>query len=108
MFVDAIKAHLNLRLKGDEMACVNFPGAWCESGKFGQPKRWLYGMRPAARLGARPFQQVGRVRDGQREVRPTVFCEAERDIRCVVHCDDFMLSGWEKGLDSALVFLKWR
>lgn len=48
MFVDIKKADLNGKLKGDEVAFIDRPELWCEPGKCGNLRRWLYGMGHAA------------------------------------------------------------
>jgi hypothetical protein len=47
MFVDVRKAHLNGKLQDDEFAYIQLPVE--AGGGVVRLRRWLYGMRPAAK-----------------------------------------------------------
>ncbi len=63
--------------------------------EFGDEKcwrleRWLYGMRPAASAWEADYSEklkaLGMVKGGG---NPTAFYNPEKEMRCVVHDDDF-------------------
>ena len=93
LFVDVKKAHLNG--KCDEPAYVELPEEVTGSkGKCGKLAYWLYGMRPAARAWEEDysgkFEEEGYVRG---KAAATTFYNEEKDVRLVVHGDDFTFTG---------------
>ena len=49
MLIDVKKAHFNGVVGADVWACIELPEEDYEGGKCGRLRRWLYGMRPAAK-----------------------------------------------------------
>ena len=99
MFIDAKKAHLNPRCK--EVIYVDLPEEAGEGKEMcGVLDFWLYGCRGAAQawedLYAERLVSVGFVR-GKRS--PVVFYHPGRDVKCVVHGDDFTLEGEGEDLE---------
>ena len=47
--MDAKKAHLNGRVPDGQDHYVELPNEWGAEGQVGRFRRWLYGMRPAAK-----------------------------------------------------------
>lgn len=83
------KAQLNRLLKGSEVAFIDFPEWWCETGKHRNIKKWLYEMRQAANAWEQDYLNwIGEFRMKIGRFAPEVFCGAERDIRCVVRGGD--------------------
>ena len=84
----------------------DFHGATKE-GHCGRLRRWLYGMRQAASAWERDYSKklvaIGRTKG---IVAPTVFFWEERGVRCVVHGDDFTLTG--NARTYCLSKVKWR
>ena len=108
MFIDAKKAHLNPRCEDDVF--IELPEeAGAGDGVCGKLEFWLYGFRPAAQAWenhyAEKLEGVGFQR-GKRS--PVIFYNAERDLSCVVHGDDFTIEGVEEELRwLAGVMEKW-
>jgi hypothetical protein len=99
MFIDVKKAHLNGVVGPDEYAYIKLPGEDAKSGVCGKLRRWLYGMRPAASAWEADFTekltQFGLLKGVS---VPTAFYDKIRNLRCVVHGDDFTFLGWEHDL----------
>ena len=99
LFVDVRKAHLNSEC--DEEVWVELPEEFHEWGRFARLKRWLYGMRKAAAKWeedyAKKLEEVG-FRRGVGS--PTVFFNAETEVRLVVHGDDFTFAGVRRELEK--------
>ena len=70
------------------------------NGKCGKLQRWLYGMRGAGNAWERDyskrFLEAGFTKGRS---APTVFYHEERQLRCVVHGDDFTFLGFDSDLD---------
>ncbi len=97
MFIDVKKAHLNGKVPEDEWAFVALPAE--AGGGVARLRRWLYGMRPAARAWKEDYvaKLVGAgFRRGV--LAPTVFRHPMRDISLVVRGDDFTALGPEAEL----------
>jgi hypothetical protein len=101
LFLDVRKAHMNPRLKESEKVYVDLPEGFEQEGKCARLKRWLYGMRPAAQAWEEDYtakmESIG-CKKGQAAV--TCFYNAETQIRCVVHGDDFTVLGFDDELDK--------
>ena len=99
MLIDVKKAHLNGVVGEDEWACIELPDGDKLQGMCGRLRRWLYGMRPAARAWEEDYseklQSIGFVRG---KAAPTIFRHPVWNVRCVVHGDDFTIVGPEKCL----------
>ena len=92
MFLDVKKAHLNGKLQDDEFAYVYLPGE--AGGGVARLRRWLYGMRPAAKAWEEDY--AGNLRaDGfvRGRAAPTVFHKKEANVSLAVHGDDFIALG---------------
>ena len=93
LFIDAKKAHLNPRCM--QGVFIELP-AECGAapGVCGKLNYWLYGFRPAAaaweELYSGKLVNCGFQRG---QTCTVVFYNAERDISCVVHGDDFTFEG---------------
>jgi hypothetical protein len=99
MFVDVKKAHLNGFLEKDEEAFVWLPAEANAGNRCGRLRRWLYGMRPAASAWEREYSDMlAEIGFAKGLAAPTVFFCKEKDIRCVVHGDDFTFTGLKKDL----------
>ena len=99
MLIDVKKAHLYGELEDHESAFVLPPDGECEQGKCWRLRRWLYGMRPAASVWekhcSKTLVDMGFAKG---VTAATVFYDKARDVRCVVHGDDFTFLGWEEDL----------
>jgi hypothetical protein len=97
MFIDVKKAHLNGEVPDDEWVFVELPIE--AGGGVVRLRRWLYGMRPAARAWeehyAKKLIEAGFIRGLS---APTVFHHPANDIALVVHGDDFTALGPVKEL----------
>jgi hypothetical protein len=101
MLIDVKKAHLNGHVDEGTWACIELPREDFEDGMCGRLKRWLYGMRPAAKAWEDDYAArlcgAGFVRG---VAAPTVFYHPEWDVRIVVHGDDFTTTGRQQYLDK--------
>ena len=100
--------HAHRRQKGslergrgtDVWACIELPEEDYEEGKCGRLRRWLYGMRPAAKAWeddyAEKLESIGFLRW---KAAPTVFRHPGWKVRVVVHGDDFTVTGKQQHLD---------
>ena len=100
MFLDVKKAHLNGKLKEDEVAYVELPPE--AGGGVGRLKRWLYGMRNAASAWERDFaeklvEEAGFVRG---RAAPATFVQPTAGVRLVVWGDDFTFLGRDLDLKA--------
>ena len=59
-------------------------------------------------MGGRLLGQVGGPRDGEGVANPTAFCHPGKEMRCVVHGDDFTFLGWESDLEEMAERLRLR
>ena len=88
MLIDVKKAHLNGVVGADVWACIELPEEDYEEGKCGRLRRWLYGMRPAAKAWeddyAEKLESIGFLRG---KAAPTVFHHLGWKVRIVVHGD---------------------
>ena len=97
MFIDVKKAHLNGEVPEDEWAFVELPPE--AGGGVARLRRWLYGMRPAARAWEEHYAKKLVEAGFRRGVSaPTAFWHPVGDISLVVHGDDFTALGPETEL----------
>jgi len=79
---------------------VELPAEDYEPGMCARLKKSMYGTRDAAQNWGHAYSgflvKIGFVRG---ESSPCVFFHDKRELRCVVHGDDFTILGWEKDLD---------
>lgn len=99
MFIDISKAYLFAPVTSEDIF-VDLPPEQAEPGKCGRLKKALYGTRDAARAWEmeynRTLVKLGFVAG---KSSTCVFYHAEKDMRLVVHGDDFVLSGKERHLN---------
>ena len=101
MFIDVKTAHLNGFLGEDDHAFIQLPNEVKHEGKCGSLRRWLYGMRPAASAWEKDYSDKLAALGFKKGVAaPTVFFCEEKNVRCVVHGDDFTFMGEKEGLMS--------
>ena len=97
MLIDVSKAHLYAPITGD--VYVDLPPEKKAHGKCAKLLYTLYGMRTAASGWEREYsgtlQQVGFVAGRANAV---TFYHPARDVKMVVHGDDFVIEGFEKDL----------
>jgi len=92
MLIDVRKAHLNA--KCDDEVSVELPSEANAPGKCGRLKRWLYGMRPAAKGWEKEYtEQLSSIGFVRGKYSAVVFVNKETGVRCVVHGDDFTFTG---------------
>jgi hypothetical protein len=98
MFVDVRKAHLNGKLRDDEFAYIQLPSE--AGGGVGRLKRWLYGMRPAAKAWENDYSEklMGEAGFLRGKGSPSVYFNPVSGVRLVVWGDDFSFLGREKDL----------
>ena len=102
MFIDVKKAHLNGVVKDEERAYVSMPGD--PPGRCRRLRKWLYGMRPAANAWEEDFSgKLAGMGLKAGKSSSVVFCDVEREVRCVVHGDDFTLLAYEDDLERLRV-----
>jgi hypothetical protein len=105
MLIDIKKAHLYAPIEGD--AYVDLPPERAAPGKCARLKFTLYGMRVAAKNWEKAYSMTMR-KCGfvQGKANATSFYHPEKNVRVVVHGDDFIASGSEvnlKWLEACLV-----
>ena len=94
MFIDVKKAHLYGEVPDGVYAYIELPGEAGKQGKRGQLKKWLYGMRNAAGAWEKHYSDSLEEMGFRKGVAaPTVFYHPEKEVRCVVHGDDFTFTG---------------
>ena len=101
MFVDVRKAHLNGKLREDEFAYIQLPSE--AGGGVARLKRWLYGMRPAAKAWEADYSQ--KLKEAgflKGKGSPSVYFNPASGVRLVVWGDDFSFLGREKDLSDML------
>ena len=77
------------------------PDGGCEQGKCWRLRRLLYGMQPAASASEKHYSKTrGDMGLAKGQTAATVFYDKAREIRCVVHRDDFTFLGWEEDLND--------
>jgi hypothetical protein len=92
MVIDARKAHLHAEV--DRVVYVELPPEIRRPGRCGRLRRCLYGTRDApARWEAHLADELKKMGFLQGRASPCCFVHAHRDLRCVVHGDDFVFAG---------------
>ena len=105
--IDVKKAHLNAQVTNGEMVYVQLPPEDHQVGMCARLKRWLYGMRPAASAWEHDYSdKLESVGFKKGAAAPTVFFNAETQVRCVVHGDDFTFSGAQRDLEEITAKMK--
>ena len=101
LFVDVKKAHLNGKVPENEYVYVEAPEGTSSPGKCWKLRRWLYGMRPAAHAWEIDYSNHLKGFGMSKGLSaPTVFYCEEKQLRCVVHGDDFTALGPKEELDK--------
>ena len=107
MFIDVKKAHLYGVVPEGECAYIELPGEAERQGKCGRLVKWLYGMRNAASAWEKHYSdRLAEMGFAKSRVAPTAFYNEEREVRCVVHGDDFTFSGRRSALQEIAEQLK--
>jgi hypothetical protein len=97
LFIDVKRAHLKGKVLEDEWACVAFPTE--AGGRVARLRRWLYGLRPAARAWEEDYAAKLVSAGFRRGISaPTAFWHPLIDVSIVVHGDDFTALGPETEL----------
>ena len=97
MFIDVKKAHLHAPIAGN--VYVDLPPERARPGKCAKLKFTLYGMRRAARNWEAEYSKtLTEVGFESGKANGSSFFHRERDIRIVVHGDDFVITGREDQL----------
>ena len=101
LVVDARKAHLHVTTERDIF--VELPPEIRRPGMCARLKRCLYGTRDApARWEAFLAAELEKHGFVQGVASPCCFRHRSRDVRCVVHGDDFVFVGSDRELDWVL------
>ena len=109
LFIDVKKAHLNAECT-QENVFVELPTeASAQPGMCGMLKRWLYGMRGAAKGWEGEFtEKLESIGFKRGRSNPVAFCRASDETSLVVHGDDFTFLGYEEALEEMKTELaKW-
>jgi hypothetical protein len=97
--LDARKAHLHAF--ADRLVCVQLPPELAEQGYCAKLVRCLYGTRDAPRRWeAFLAEQLIALGFAKGRASPCCFFHAGLGVRCIVHGDDFVLSGTASALDE--------
>ena len=97
-FIDVKNAYLHARARRD--VYVKLPEEDYEVGMVGKLMRSLYGTRDAAQNWEVEYSEFLQSIGCNRDISsPCVFYHPERNIRAVVHGDDFILLGSESQLN---------
>ena len=79
---------------------VQLPDEDWEEGRCGKLLKSMYGTRDAAQNWGAAYSDFMRsLGFKQGKASPCVFWHPERELRCVVHGDDFNVLGWGQQLD---------
>ena len=99
LFIDVRKAHLNALC--DQEVFVQLPEeAHAKKGYVGKLKRWLYGCRGASSAWESEYtEKLEGVGFKRGKASAAVFYNAERDLRLVVHGDDFTFLGYSEDIE---------
>ena len=98
LLIDVRKAHLHAESVRETY--VRLPPEVAEEGMRGKLRRCLYGTRDAAaRWEALYSQKLAKRGFTQGRASTCAFYIAHRDLRCVVHGDDFTFLGFSDDLD---------
>ena len=98
MFLDISKAYLHAEVLDDNIF-VELPPEMKQPDMCGHLRRALYGTRQAARAWEEEYSRTLQEAGFQRgQCNPCMFYNVERDIRVLVHGDDFTAAGSDEGL----------
>ena len=98
MFLDISKAYLHAEVLRDDIF-VDLPKEMRMPGMCGRLRRALYGTREAARCWEKEYSKFLAQLGFQRgRCNPCMFLNARRELRVLVHGDDFTVSGPEEEL----------
>jgi len=95
MVLDVKKAHLNGVVKDEDgESFVEAPSERKREGTCWKLRRWLYGMRPAARAWEDDYAEKLATEGLSRgKAAPTCFWNEATGVRALVHGDDFVVAG---------------
>ena len=98
MFIDISKAYLHAEVLSDNIY-VELPGEMNMPGMCGKLRRALYGTRQAARAWEEEYTKTLKGAGFQRgKCNPCMYFHSDRDVRVLVHGDDFTVAGSEPEL----------
>ncbi len=91
ILIDIKKAHLNGKISENMFVYVSLPERWAGGeGMRWRLKRRLYGMRPAASAWEADYSdKLGALGMAKGLANSTAFYHPGKEVRCVVHGDDF-------------------
>jgi hypothetical protein len=100
LVVDARKAHLHA--PAERLVYVDLPPEVRQPGMCARLRRCLYGTRDApARWEAFLASELAKMGFERGKASPCCFRHSTRDLRCIVHGDDFVFTGDDRDLDWA-------
>jgi hypothetical protein len=98
LVVDARKAHLHA--PAERLVYVDLPPEVRQPGMCARLRRCLYGTRDApARWEAFLASELEKMGFERGKASPCCFRHGTRDLRCIVHGDDFVFAGGDKDLE---------
>ena len=98
LFIDVRKAYFNAHV--DRPTYVELPSEMQRPGHCGRLRRCMYGTGSAAtKWGYTYTQALGRLGFIQGRASPCCFAHESRDLKVVVHGDDFTVLGRDEDLD---------
>ena len=105
LFVDARKAYFNAKV--DRPTYVELPAEVSRPGCCGRLNRCMYGTRRAATRWEDTYTQaLERIGFAQGRASPCCFSHQVRDLKLVVHGDDFTILGTDNDLNFFIAAIK--
>ena len=103
LFIDVRKAHL-VPVCHEDVYVELPPEASCSPDECGKLRHWLYGCRKAGQAWEDHYSKVLDTAGCDRGTSsPVCFSHRSRNLWCVVHGDDFTLTGYDEDLTSSKV-----
>ena len=96
-FVDVRRAYFHA--KSRRRVFVQLPAEDSEEGMCGELDKAMYGTRDAAQNWEHEYCEFMGIGFKSGKSSPCAFYHEEREIRAVIHGDDFTILGWEASLD---------
>jgi hypothetical protein len=108
LVIDVKKAHLYPKCEVDTY--IELPAeAGAKPGMCGKFVHWLYGFRPAARAWESHYsEKLASIGFARGRASPVAFYNADLDVSCLVHGDDFTFVGESEKLDVVEAKMKER